>query len=61
MHYNMHLPLCKDGSKPRKQKELKFIDEYPIIRSMSDHEAVLKESIRYGTNLSPYALVMNII
>ena len=29
-----------------KQQELEFIDEHPIIRSMSDYEAIVKKSIR---------------
>jgi len=29
-----------------KQQELEFIDEHPIIRSMSDYQAIVKESIR---------------
>jgi transposase len=29
-----------------KQQELEFIDEHPIIRSMSDYEAIVKRSIR---------------
>ncbi|MFC1634985.1 IS21 family transposase [Planctomycetota bacterium] len=29
-----------------KQQELKFIDEHPIIRSMSDYEAIVKRSLR---------------
>jgi hypothetical protein len=29
-----------------KQQELEFIDEHPIIRSMSDYEAIAKRSIR---------------
>jgi hypothetical protein len=29
-----------------KQRELEFIDEHPIIRSMSDYEAIVKKSIR---------------
>jgi hypothetical protein len=29
-----------------KQRELEFIDEHPIIRSMSDYEAVVKSSLK---------------
>ena len=29
-----------------KQQELEFIDEHPIIRSMSDYEAIVKKSLR---------------
>ena len=29
-----------------KQKELEFIDEHPIIRSLSDYEAIAKRTIR---------------
>ena len=36
--------LIQRGGCP--QQELEFIDEHPIIRSLSDYEAIVKKSIR---------------